>query len=185
MQNFWHQMKIAWHTHSVFCEMWQHHRSAQQIYCSHCYILKLTLETKWKKVSNSVNFSCSLRSCVTPVSSFLSYSISDFHRSPSANYDITINDMDGDSSNSLKILNYSSLVVVILFHWKLLFLRVFCWRMYLISDAQGIVACQGLAWLSSMFKISSYAAMVTCDLFIARVDSVSGTSGQIFNSIAT
>ena len=38
------------------------------------------------------------------------------------------------------------------FHWKLLFLRVFCWYMYLISYAQGILACQRLAWLSSIIK---------------------------------
>ena len=56
-------------------------------------------------------------------------------------------------------------------------LSVFCRRMYyLIFYAQGIVACQWLAWLSSVFKISFYAVMVTCDLFIAQVESVSDTS---------
>ena len=122
MQNFWHQMKIAWHTYSLFCEMRQHHKSAQQIYYS-CYILILPSETKCKKVTNSANISCSLGYCVTPMSSFLSYSTSDFHRSPSTN--ITsgspIADMDGNSSNSPKLLKYSSLVVVIHMHYKWLF----------------------------------------------------------------
>ena len=106
------------------------------------YILILPSETRWKKVTNSANFSWSLRYCVTRVSSFLSYSTSDFQRSPSVN--ITsgspISDMDGHSSNSLKILKYSSLAVVILLHYKWLFWGVFCGRAYLISYAQGILA---------------------------------------------
>ena len=110
MQNFWHQMKIAWHTYSLFREMWQHHKSAQQIYYSCCFTLTLPSETRWKKATRSANFSCLLRYCVTPGSSFLSYSMSDFHCSPSTN--ITsgspISGMDGNSGNSFRILRYSS-----------------------------------------------------------------------------
>ena len=161
-------------------------RNATTSQISTTYILfmlyiDIASETKRKKVTNSANFSCSLGYCVTPMSTgsvFLSYSTSDFHRSPSAN--ITsgspISGMDGNSSNSPKLLKYSSLVVVILMHYIWLFWAYFvgAWY-YLIFYGQGIVACQWLAWLSSVFKISFYAAMVTCDLFIAQVVSVSDT----------
>ena len=153
LQNCWHQMKIAWHTYSLFREIWQHHKSAQHISFI-LFTLTLPSETRWKKATSSANLSCLLRYFITPVSSSLSYSMSDFHCSPSGNITSVspISGMDGNSSNSFRILRYSSLVVIIHFHWKW-FLREFCWRMYLISYTQGIVACQWLAWLSSMFKI--------------------------------
>ena len=127
----------------------QHNRSIIDV-----VLHTLPSETIWEKATSSANFSCLLRYCVTPGSSFLSYPMSDFHCFPSAS--ITsgspISDMGGNSSNSFRILSYSSLNVITLFHWKW-FLRVFCWCVYLISYAQGIVACQWLAWLSSMFNI--------------------------------
>ena len=174
MKNFWRQMKIARHTNILFREMWQHYKSAQQIYYSSCFTLTLPSETRWKKATSSANFSCLLRYCVSPGGSFLSYSMSDFHCSPSAN--IT----SGPQYLAWMVIpvirlgywdTLPSVNVMILFHWKWL-LPVFCWRMYLISYAQGIVACQWLAWLSSMFKIYFYAAMVTCDRFLAQVESV-------------
>ena len=70
MQYFLHQMEIAWHTYSLFWEMWQHHKSAKKIYCWYCYILTSPSETRWKKVTSPANFFCSLRYCVTPGSSF-------------------------------------------------------------------------------------------------------------------
>ena len=101
-----------------------------------------------------LTFSYLLRYCVTPGSSSLSYSMSDFHCSPSANitFGSPISGMDGNSTHSFRILRYSSLVVIILFHWKW-FCAYFCWRMYVIYHVQRIVAFQWLAWLSSMFKI--------------------------------
>ena len=145
MQNFWHQMKIAWYTYSLFRDMWQYHKYMT---------LTLSSETRSKKVTNSVNLSCLLRYYVTHRSSFLSYSMSDFHCFPSANItsSSTISGMDGNSSNSFGILRHSSLFVIILFHsnWVL---HVSCWCMCLTSYAQDSVACQWLVWLSSMFKI--------------------------------
>ena len=155
MQNFWHQMNIAWHKYSLFWEMWQHLKTAQQIYYSYCYVLTMPSETIWKKVTNSAKFSCSPRYCVTPVSSFLGYSMSDFHCSPSAN--ITsgspISSMDGNSSNLFRILWYSSVVVVILFPLETIVFALICRLMHLISYAQDIASCQRLAWLSSVFKM--------------------------------
>ena len=99
------------HTYSLFREMWQHHKSAQQIFYSCCFILTLPSETKWKKTTSSASFSCLLRYCVTHWRSFLSYSMSDYHCYPSAN--ITsgspISGMDGNSGNSFRIFRYSSL----------------------------------------------------------------------------
>ena len=140
--------------HILYFEKCDNITNQHNIHYSCRFTLTLPSETRWKKVTSSANFSCLLRYRVTPGSSSLSYSMSGFHCSPSAN--ITsgspISGMDGNSNNSFRLLRYSSFVVMILFHWKW-FLRVFCWRMYLISYAQGIVACQWLAWLSSMFKI--------------------------------
>ena len=176
MQNFWHQMKIAWHTYFLFREMWQHDKSA------HRYIIHVVLH--WhclrKQDGRKQPVLLTFRAYWgTPGSSFLSNSMPDFHCSPSANITsglpisgmddnsgnsfrilryysanissgLPISGMDGNSGNSFRILRYLFLNVIILFHW-IWFLRVFCWRMYLISYAQGIVACQWLAWLSSMF----------------------------------
>ena len=140
MQNLWHQMKIAWHTYFLFREMWQHHKSA------HRHIIHVVLHWHCLRKQDGRKQLVLLPFRAywgTPESSFLSNSMSDFHCFPSAN--ITsgspIFGMDGNSGNSFRILKILFLNVIMLFHW-IWFLRVFCWRMYLISYAQGIVACQ-------------------------------------------
>ena len=154
MQNFCHQIKIAWHTYSLFREMWQHHKSAQQMYYSCCFTLTLPSETRWKKAISSANFSCLLRYRVTPGSSFFW----------ATQCQIFIVPHQPISHLGHQYLAWMVIPVIHLGYWNILperdntfpleiILRVFCWRMYLISYAQGIVACQWLAWLSFMFEI--------------------------------
>ena len=100
--------------------MW-HHKSTQQIYHSYCYTLTLPSETRWKKLTNSATFSCSLRYSEL-------YSTSDFHYSPSANIISAslIAGMDGtNSNNSFRILRYSSLVVVYFPSEMIVYVRIF------------------------------------------------------------
>ena len=129
-------------------EMWQHDKSA------HTYIIQFVLHWHCFRKQDGRKQPVLRTFCAywgTHGSSFLSNSMSDFHCSPSANITsgLPISGMDGNSGNSFRI-KILFLNVIILFHW-IWFLRVFCWRMYLISYEQGIVACQWLAWLSFMF----------------------------------
>ena len=116
VQYFWHQMKIAWLTYSLFLgNVTISLTNTTDILFMLLYI-DIAFGNKRKKVTNLANFWCSLRYCVTRGCSFLIYSTSDFHCFPSANTTSgsTISGMDGNSSNSGRILRYSSFVVVIL-----------------------------------------------------------------------
>ena len=138
-------MKIAWYKYSLFGEIWQHPKSAQRINYSYCYI-DIAFGNKMEKVTNSANSSCSIRYCVTLGSSFPGYSRSDFHCSHHAN--ITpgspISGMDGNSSNSFRILWYSSLVVVILS------IGNYCSCVYFVGVCIFDILCTGYFSLSAV-----------------------------------
>ena len=57
-KTFRHRMKIAWHKYSLFWEMWQHSKSAQQIHYPYTYtclfyVGSLHSEIRWEKMTNS------------------------------------------------------------------------------------------------------------------------------------